>query len=88
MRGLGAILLILKFVQCQLVHLQLARLKLDEPLDTNNKDQLSLSRDIVGAFLLAQPREPDLLALCIAVLLDVGLGTLEDDATLLLVGLE
>lgn len=81
-------MLILEFVPCQLLHLQSVRLKVDEPLDTDNKDQLSLGRDIVGAFLLAQPRETDLLALCIAILLDVGLGALEDDATLLLVGLE
>lgn len=64
-----------------------SEVKVDEPLDTDNKDQLSLSRDIVGAFLLAQAREADLLALCIAVLLHVGLGTLEDNAALLLVGL-
>lgn len=37
--------------------------------------------------MLAQAREPDFLALCIAVLLDVGFGTLEDDTALLLVGL-
>jgi hypothetical protein len=32
--------------------------------------------------------EADLFTLCIAVFLDVGLGTLEDDSTLLLVGLD
>ena len=60
---------------------------MDIPLDTDNKDQLGLSRDIVGTFLLAQAGKADLLALCITVLLDVGFGALEDDTTLLLVGL-
>lgn len=61
---------------------------MDIPLDAENKDQLSLSRDIVGTFLLAQAGKADLLALYIAVLFDIGFGALEDDAALLLVGLE
>jgi hypothetical protein len=43
-----------------------------------------LSGDVVGAFLLGDAREADLLTLSIAVLLDVGLGTLEDGLALLL----
>ena len=37
--------------------------------------------------MLGEAHETDLLALSIAVLLNVLLGTLEDDTTLLLVGL-
>jgi hypothetical protein len=43
-----------------------------------------LSWDVVGAFLLSDTRQADLLTLGIAVLLDVGLGALEDLLTLLL----
>ena len=57
------------------------------PLDTDNKDNLGLSRDVVGALLLSFAGETDLLTLSIAVLLDVLLGTLEDSLPLLLVGL-
>lgn len=57
------------------------------PLDTDDEDQLRLSRDVELAALLGDTSQADLLALCIAVLLNVLLSTLEDDATLLLVGL-
>jgi len=57
------------------------------PLDANNEDNLGLSGNIVGAFLLGVTGETDLLTLGIAVLLDVLLGALEDSLTLLLVGL-
>ena len=57
------------------------------PFDANNEGELGFSLDVVGALLLAQAGETDLLALCIAVFLDVGLGALEDDATLLLLSL-
>lgn len=57
------------------------------PLDTDDEDQLRLSRDVELAALLGDTAQADLLALCIAVLLNVLLSTLEDDATLLLVGL-
>lgn len=57
------------------------------PLDTDDEDQLRLSRDVELAALLGDTGQADLLALCIAVLLNVLLSTLEDDATLLLVGL-
>lgn len=59
----------------------------DLPLDADDEDQLGLGRDVEGAILLGSAGEADLLALTIAVLLDVLLSTLEDDATLLLVGL-
>lgn len=58
-----------------------------DTFDTDNKDQLGLIRNVEGSGLAALAGKADLLALCIAVLLDVGLGTLEDDTTLLLVGL-
>lgn len=52
------------------------------PLDTDNKDKLGLGRDEEAALLLGIAREADLLTLGIAVLLDVLLGTLEDDLAL------
>jgi hypothetical protein len=61
--------------------------EIDIPLDTDDKDQLGLLGNVEGTGLAALASKADLLALCIAVLLDVGLGTLEDDTTLLLVGL-
>lgn len=57
------------------------------PLDTDDEDQLGLSGDVDRVVGLGDTVEADLLTLCSAVLLDVLLGTLEDDATLLLVGL-
>lgn len=59
----------------------------DLPLDTDDEDQVGLRGDVELAALLGNTAEADLLALCIAVLLNVLLSTLEDDATLLLVGL-
>jgi hypothetical protein len=58
-----------------------------DTLDTDNEDQLGLSRDVGRVVLLGDTVEADLLTLSIAVLLDVLLSTLEDDASLLLVGL-
>jgi hypothetical protein len=49
------------------------------PLDADHEDELGFGGDIVGAFFLADAGETDLLTLGIAVFLDVGLGTLEDD---------
>jgi len=65
----------------------LARLRSDfvDTLDTDNEDQFGLSRNIERTFLLAQAGQADLLALCFAIFLDIGLGTLEDDPALLLV---
>jgi hypothetical protein len=58
-----------------------------DTLDADNEDQLVLSRDLEGTILLGDTSKADLLALTIAVLLDVLLSTLEDDTTLLLVDL-
>jgi hypothetical protein len=65
----------------------LARLRRDlvDTLDADDESQLRLLLDVEGAVLTAQPGESDLLTLGIAVLLDVGLGTLEDGLALLLV---
>lgn len=57
------------------------------PLDADDEDQLGLSRDVGRVILLGNAVKADLLALLVAVLLDVLLSTLEDDAALLLVGL-
>lgn len=58
-----------------------------DTLDTNNEDELVLSWDMERTILLGQTLKTDLFTLCVTVLLDVLLGTLEDDATLLLLGL-
>jgi len=58
-----------------------------DTLNTDNEDQLLLSRDIEGTILLGQASKANLLTLLIAVLLHILLGTLEDDTTLLLLGL-
>lgn len=58
-----------------------------DTLDADQEDELGLSGDVERAILLGGALEADLLALNVAVLLDVGLGALEDDSTLLLVGL-
>lgn len=57
------------------------------PLDTDNEDQLGLILNVEVTLLAGSAGETDLLTLRIAVLLDVGLSALEDNATLLLVGL-
>jgi hypothetical protein len=54
------------------------------PLDTDNEDQFLLSRDVEGVILLGNTGKTNLLALCVTVLLDILLGTLEDDTTLFL----
>ena len=59
----------------------------DIPFDTDNEDQLVLSRDVEGTVLLGKALQTDLLTLLVAVLLDVLLGTLEDDFTLFLLSL-
>ena len=63
------------------------RSDLVDTLDTHNEDKLGLVRDVEVALLTGDTTEADLLTLTIAVLLDVGLGTLEDSRALLLVGL-
>jgi hypothetical protein len=57
------------------------------PFDTDNEDQLVLSRDIERTILFRQTLQTDLLTLLVTVLLNVFLGTLEDDAALLLLSL-
>jgi len=57
------------------------------PLDADNEDKLSLSRDVERALLFGDPGKADFLALLLTVLLHVFLSTLEDDLALLLVGL-
>jgi hypothetical protein len=57
------------------------------PLDTDNEDQLVLSRYIERTILFRQTLQTDLLTLLVTVLLNVFLGTLEDDAALLLLSL-
>lgn len=56
-----------------------------DTLDADNEGELWLGWDVVGALRLGHARETNLLALLVAVLLHVGLGTLEDLSTLLLV---
>jgi len=70
----------------ELEGLALLGVDLVDTLDTDNEGELGLSGDVEGALLLGDTLQADLLALCIAVLLDVGLGALEDNLTLLLVG--
>lgn len=71
----------------ELEGLALLGVNLVDTLDADDEGELGLSRDVEGALLLGDALKADLLALGIAVLLDVGLGALEDDLTLLLVGI-
>jgi hypothetical protein len=84
LRGFGAILLILD--EINVGHKETHNRCL--PLDSHDEDQLGLLIDKEAALLSAHASQPDLLALGIAILFDVGLGTLEDDTTLFLVGLK
>jgi hypothetical protein len=58
-----------------------------DTLDTDNEDQLGLILNVEVTLSAGNAVEADLLALSVAVLLDVGLGALEDNTALLLVGL-
>lgn len=58
-----------------------------DTLDSDDKDKLVLLLHIERSLLSAQSSKSDLLTFLVAVLLDVGFGSLEDDASLLLVGL-
>ena len=71
----------------ELEGLALLGVNLVDTLDADDEGELGLGGDVEGTLLLGNAVEADLLALCIAVLLDVGLGALEDDLALLLVGL-
>jgi cyanophycinase-like exopeptidase len=57
------------------------------PLDSDDEDKLGLLLDIEATLLLAQASESDLLALSVAVFLDISLGPLEDDLAFLFVDL-
>jgi hypothetical protein len=59
-----------------------------DTLDTDNEDQLLLSGDVESIILLGETSKTNLLRLSITVLLNVLLGTLEDNTTFLLVGLQ
>jgi len=67
----------------------LARLgcNLVDTLDTDDEDKLVLGSNVVRTLLFGNTGESDLLTLCVTVLLDVLLSTLEDDTTLLLLSL-
>lgn len=54
-----------------------------DTLDADNEDELGLIRHVEGALRLGDTSETDLLTLCIAILLNVLLGTLEDNTALL-----
>jgi hypothetical protein len=58
-----------------------------DTLDADDEDELLLGGDVEGTIVLGNALKADLLALGVTVLLNVLLGTLEDDGTLLLVGL-
>jgi hypothetical protein len=66
----------------ELESLALLGVDLVDTLDAGNEDQLGLGRNIVAALGLGDASETDLLTLVVAVLLDVGLGALEDLLTL------
>lgn len=68
----------------ELQGLALLRVDLVDTLDTDDEGELRLSRDVVAALGLGDTVEADLLTLLVAVLLDVGLGALEDLLALLL----
>jgi hypothetical protein len=71
----------------KLQSLALLWVNLVDTLDTNNKGQFGLGINVERSLLLRSTSKSNLLTLCVAVLLDVGLGTLEDGLALLLVGL-
>ena len=58
------------------------------PFYPDDEDKLGFGRDIECAFLFRQPRETDFFTLRIAVFFHVRFGALEDDTTLLFVGLD
>jgi hypothetical protein len=70
-----------------LQRLALLRVDLVDTLDTDDESELGLSRNIEGSVLFGYASKADALNLCLAVLLNVLFRTLEDNTTLLLVGL-
>ena len=59
-----------------------------DTFDTDNEQKFWLLRNVKAALLLCNTSKTDLLALCIAILLHILLGTLEDDTALLFCRLE
>lgn len=57
------------------------------PLDTDDEYQLWLIRDVESSILSAQATKTDLFALSVAIFLGIGLGALENETALFLVGL-
>lgn len=66
----------------ELESLALLGVDLVDTLDAGNEDELGLGGNIVAALGLGDASETNLLTLVVAVLLDVGLGALEDLLTL------
>jgi len=66
----------------ELESLALLGVDLVDTLDAGNEDELGLGGNIVAALSLGDASKTDLLTLVVAVLLDVGLGALEDLLTL------
>ena len=66
----------------ELESLALLGVDLVDTLDAGNEDELGLGGNIVAALGLGDASKTDLLTLVVAVLLDVGLGALEDLLTL------
>lgn len=57
------------------------------PLDTDDEDELGLAQHVEISFLFGEPRKANLFALCLTVFGNIGFSALEDDPTLLLLGL-
>ena len=66
----------------ELESLALLGVDLVDTLDAGNEDELGLGGNIVAALGLGDASKTDLLTLVVTVLLDVGLGALEDLLTL------
>lgn len=66
----------------ELESLALLGVDLVDTLDAGDEDELGLGRDVVRTLGLGDASKTDLLTLVVAVLLDVGLGALEDLLTL------
>lgn len=70
----------------ELEGLALLGVDLVDTLDADDEGKFGLSWDVEVALGLGKAVKTNLLTLCVAVFLDVLLGTLEDDLALLLVG--
>lgn len=94
MRGLGAMLLILRGggsirqrCPARRVTVVTEKSARDVPLGAHDEVDLGLGRDVEVAVGLGLPPQADLLALLLVVLVDVLLGALEDHLALSLAGL-